>query len=549
MLQITMRHHGHAKKPKHGQAVMLPEAANAARDKISENVVEKEQQVLRFDAVWAAIKSSFVHHPNDYKKLFTQYEEIYKGYQVQLKPDEFQVYIENFIKMFSEARGGRMDRSLLFSKEFVEAMKLHLSDPENSKALLFSLKRSKPYNPAELCKAYNACMRDIEEIRIAMSEEKIATINHKILGFISKVSIDITGAKRIDNHLLDSLRDKMVPGSPFITSHKKRTDSEFAKEFGTHFPVLKNILEKVVIDQHPKEYAHSKDKQKYLDSEMRKMVKKIASNLQADAKKAKINVHHKFVELEKENDQLIKNKAIGNGLKLVLAAVQSKKQSIKVANIIEKAYQEDYYLEYIKKNCPSLHKKIDSMLKTIKDPIIYSAQVAIACQAIMEAGDANTALTEVDSALKLSSELGVKIGLPLKPPFAIESDINPEFISEALTYNKQKLVDEMCKKYPNIIQAIVRASRDESVKANQAGVLEFKKGEEYDYDKYIDHINAFKNTLETALPGQGVLVLAQLNEELADHTKDISAELIKGIGEKHIGGLAGKSMPAAVQAR
>lgn len=435
-------HHAHGKKPKGGQALMLPEAGKVIRDKISDDIVTKEQQVVRFDAVWAAIKSSFIHHPNDYKKLFEQYERTYEGFQVKLNPDEYKASIENFIKMFSEARGGRMDRSLLFSKEFAEAMKLHLGDPENSMVLLQNFKRDKAYNPAELCKAYNACMHNIAEIQKNVLDEKDAKIYVKL--FTAEAIQRIGNSKRIDNHLLDGLRDKMISDSPFITSHKKRSDTEFAKEFGTHFPVLKNILEKVVFDQHPKEYEHAKDKQKYLDREVRNIVGKISNKWQKDAKGAKISVHLEFANLEKENVEAIAQNALGEKLKAALTEVQSKKSPIKFDNVLKQAKQEDSYLRYIKKNCPSLLKKIHAELKDIKDPLEYSKEVAKIGAALMgvDGADPETVFKEVDKAIKLSDELGAKVGLPLQNLFK-EGEVDSEAVKAALVYTSQSVVDGM----------------------------------------------------------------------------------------------------------
>jgi len=473
---------------------------------ISQLPFQEIRKIDDFNSVWKTIKSAFVVKPEDHIKLLRHYEVLHENHNKShpnnpLKLDQHQALIKSFINSFRKTQGGqqKMPRELLFSNEFVTAINLHVNDPENSAKLLAGFKGDKPYNPAELCKAYVTCMRNVQEIRSSLPEEGRAN-NH-----IDKYLLDVSIAranrgfsgKPIDSQLLDNLRDKMIPGSPFVTSqdtHKKMTDQHFAKNFGEHFPALKNILEKVVIDLNQEKYGRSKDKQKYLDHEVRKMVEKITTKLGGK----KINVHREFSLLESES---VKSLSIGGaGLKGILMPVletvsYGKKVEIDFDTIGPQAQREDYYLRYIKANHPSLYNKIHQELKGLKDPLVYSESVAEVCSKIMELpaiGEAD-GLTQIESTIKLSQELGAKLGVPFDTPvFVFTGGVptpNRVFVNEALEYNVP-IVETMHEKYPNIINAITNEHANDVVYVDAAG----KK--QYDYGKCVEHIKIVKGKIE-----------------------------------------------------
>jgi hypothetical protein len=458
-----------------------------------------------FNSVWKTIKSAFVVKPEDHVKLLRHYEILKENHNKahpnnQLSSAEHQALIKSFINSFRKTQGGqqKMPRDMLFSNEFVTAINRHVNDRENSAKLLAGLKGDKPFNPAELCKTYVTCMKNVQEIRVSFPE--IGRSNNHIDIFIKDVSKSLSG-KPLSSQALDKLRDKMIPGSPFITSHdaqKKMTDKQFAKNLGEHFPVLKNILEKVVIDLNQEKYSHSKDKQKYLDHEVQKMVRVISAKLHEEG----INAHHKFSLLEIDAVAAVKFKEEGeeraelsDKLKAALTPMVPKKHApIDFVKVTAQAYDEENFLRYIKANCPKLFKKIDKELMGIKDPLKYSEYVVAACKNIMQipvVGE-DDGLMQIENIMKLSDELGVMLGAQFDSPVFLFQEgkliFNPEFVNSAFNYNVP-LVEAMREKYPNIIEAISHEHGDELVYIDSAGE------QQYDYGKYVEHINIIKGKI------------------------------------------------------
>jgi len=130
---------------------LFKEWESQMRTGIRPEAIEAAQQVVRFDSVWKAIKSSCVIYPNDFVVLNRSYNDLKgkDGGAVNNKD------IEDFLKSFKTLLGGAsISRKVLFSKEFTNAMQLHLSDPDHSMILFSALKRDKAYSPAKLCEDY-----------------------------------------------------------------------------------------------------------------------------------------------------------------------------------------------------------------------------------------------------------------------------------------------------------------------------------------------------------------------------------------------------------
>jgi len=473
---------------------------------ISTRSSEEIEKITEFNSVWKTIKSAFAVNPDDHIKLRKHYKILHENHNKahpdkQLNLDDHQAKIKSFINDFRKTQGGKQKTpsDLLFSNEFVTAINLHVNDPDNSAKLLAGLKGEKPYNPAELCKAYVTCMQNVQEIRSSFPEEGRA--NDHIDRYLFEVSSarvnrGLSG-KLIDRQLLDNLRDKMIPGSPFVASqetHKNMTDNQFAKNFGEHFPALKNILEKVVIDLNQEKYVHCKDKQKYLDHQVRKMVNEFSRKMQKNAKGQKINSHHEFSGIEAKCAMSLANG--GKGLKEILEPILKelvpvKKAQVNLDTIIPQVTNEDYYLKYIKANCPRLYNKIDKELEGIKDPLKYSEYVAAIGANIIAVVGGDDGLMQIESIIKLSDELGANIKLPFDGKmFDLQKgEINPQFVNEALGYSVY-LVDKMTQKYPNVINAITREHREDVIFVDSEGQAQFN------YKGYLEHINKIRSRIE-----------------------------------------------------
>ncbi len=248
---------------------------------ITKAALEEAQKVIVFDSVWKAVDSSFKVHKNDYDELRRHVDKIPKWETGNLG---------EFIKGFKGTIGGnnKISRSQLFTKDFDEAMKLHVGDPVNSKALLEALKKDKAYDPAKLCKAYVSCMKNIQDYRLTLTKAEKAGSEDKIKGFIAEAANAIS-SQGINDKSLSELRDKLIPNTLFLSSPKVKPN-EFAKEFNKQFPTLNEVLKGMVGE-------------KSVDKEMQKLVLDLANKLKVDDKNHPdldpyIRVHKMLSELE-----------------------------------------------------------------------------------------------------------------------------------------------------------------------------------------------------------------------------------------------------------
>jgi len=212
-------------------------------------------KVVEFDGVFSALKSKFALRSEDYKKLFEQYNKIHSEFAGKLSSKgtkgleegsganiasitarehldkALRTNTENFINAFGGAQGGknRVDRSVLFTKEFTEAIKLNHNNPEIGPDLLVALKRDKPFNPKELCKAFNACMEGVQAIRNSthpeQGKDQKAKFNRDVKEFLDMAVPTIKDAKHIDKKVLAE-----VKGMTNIADDNAQAKRQFAEK-------------------------------------------------------------------------------------------------------------------------------------------------------------------------------------------------------------------------------------------------------------------------------------------------------------------------------
>jgi len=271
------------------------------RQNFSNEAIEAAKQVMRFDGIWKAIKSSCEIHPNDYVELNKRYNRLV-GEQAQKGGTVKNKVVEEFLQSFKAlSGGGSISRKVLFSNDFTEALRLYVNDPVNSKKLLDGLQRGNSYNPTELCNIYVSNMRIIEEYRGYMPDSAEKTRDAKISDFI------VHAANQFRNDVtvtLSALRDQIIPDSAFLTSPKIKP-TEFAVKFKEQFPNLYTILSGVIKEQNPKDFAKvsgNEVKTKALvDKNLKNMVGKITVKLQQSSvpkSKVAFNAYREFKVLE-----------------------------------------------------------------------------------------------------------------------------------------------------------------------------------------------------------------------------------------------------------
>jgi len=216
------------------------------------------------------------------------FQKVIKGHS-GIRGDVFNDHFIGFIEAFQAAKGNKelLDQSLLTTPHFIAAVRMHISDPENSKALLNKLHRDgKPYKPAELCKAYVTCMKDIQEYRQYMPDFHKTQADKQINKYIDSASNFIKDGK-IDNKSLQGSRDIIKVDSNFIMTPKKVNLTVFAFHFKKEFPALEKTLEDIVKEQHPNKFNKSNDKenQNLIDKEVKKLVEGLTNKLQSYAGK------------------------------------------------------------------------------------------------------------------------------------------------------------------------------------------------------------------------------------------------------------------------
>jgi len=276
---------------------------------ISKDAIEEAKKVIVFDSVWKAVDLSFNVHKNDYDELrrhVDKIEEWEKGNLVE------------FINSFKGTVGGnnKINRSQLFTKDFDEAMKLHVSDPASSKALLEALKGDKSYDPAKLSKAYVSCMKDIQDYRTSLTTKaEKATGEDMIKTFISEASKAIK-AQVITDKSLSELRDKLIPNTEFLSSTKMKP-AEFTKEFSKQFPTLYTVFTSMMDE-------------KSGAKEMQKLVRDITNKLKVDDKKHPdadpyVRVHKMLSELELQTQAVKADKQRGESVKNFLSFMNIEK--------------------------------------------------------------------------------------------------------------------------------------------------------------------------------------------------------------------------------
>lgn len=229
---------------------------NKVNSSIAPNSLTTGRQVIEFDGVFKELKSKFAIRSDDYKKLFEQYNKIHDEIAKKLADEATKGRIHgggaevgssvlsenldktlrtntvNLIDAFSKAQGGKnkVDRSVLFSKEFTEAIKLNHNNPEIGVDLLTALKREKPFNPKELCKAFSACMEGVEAIRKSthpeLGKSQQAKFNKDVNAFLEVAVHAIKDAKHVDKKLLAD-----VKGMTKVAEENAEAKIEFAKKW------------------------------------------------------------------------------------------------------------------------------------------------------------------------------------------------------------------------------------------------------------------------------------------------------------------------------
>lgn len=275
------------------------------RTSFGEETIGAAKQVMKFDSVWKAIKSSCEIYPNDYVDLNKRYNRLVGEFEIKNKMPMQVNSVEVFIKGFRDTVGGTIARKLLFSNEFNEAMKLHINDPENSKKLLENLTRGKAYDPAKLCSAYVGCMRLIQEYRqMRPIGSDLENTNAKIGAFIMTAG-NALQHNTFDNALLNQLKEQIIPDTSFLASPKKVNAKDFTEAFRKNFPELHKTFNAVIQDN-PLVVNIEKRNHKKVgsnpDERLKNMVVDIASKLQKAAPKSKtaFNAYSDFVTLESE---------------------------------------------------------------------------------------------------------------------------------------------------------------------------------------------------------------------------------------------------------
>lgn len=266
---------------------------SAVRTLIKDSEVNKEltevgmqaaQKVVEFNSVWKTIKASCAVYPKDVVELSKRFNKLETE-----QPNMDKKSVEEFIRNFKDGLGGiSIDRKVLFSPAFMEAMKLHLNDPESSKKLLNNLKRSNGYDQDKLCKAYISCMNNIKDYREFMPDAAKDKAESNIDQFIINASNQIK-THEINSKELNKLKDFLIPDSAFITFPKKMYTVDFAEKFGEKFPNLNKVFGDIVKQQNPKEFkkveSNPEATKKLLDKKIQSLVGELSSKLQSEERK------------------------------------------------------------------------------------------------------------------------------------------------------------------------------------------------------------------------------------------------------------------------